>query len=501
MKIYAGIFQDGLEIKIAFLKKSGKKLQIQKIISVPSSEKHFVYNTSNLSSNVDEENFDIEEIREGAKSQTQLNQIIGHYPLENIKFTPVITEPQISYLVYNPETSKKYSEIKNDLKKLWKETNNLDLPLNKIDFIEYKNNSFISSVVQEDIPILSELTDLASYCDAKSLDILSLRSGDITLINYVFRFYHPGKDETFLIIYIGVDSVRLIFIKDEKVIHINRYLSLNFERQGLVGFISSKIVLEMEYAGITEISNILLTGEINDELISSFRQSFPFTIVDALNLNIFDTNHLDEKDKGLIQSYSLPLIAVLDELYPYHNVRKNLEVHSKRLSKISVIKRIDFISIFLFLVLIFLIWFSINRYLERSKQLENLIEQTSKVEKIITSSPDEIRKIDSLSKKFEILNSYHNKTEQLLKDRVWWTDQLMTINSFNPRKNKMWLTTITVDEKNNSQIIIRGLTLDRSKIPDFMEVLKDAELKNIHLYEIRGKKIFQFELLSRMDIR
>ncbi|MFN4110861.1 MAG: hypothetical protein ACK4G1_01190, partial [Ignavibacteria bacterium] len=274
MKIYCGVFQDGLEIKIACIKKHGKKLQVEKLITVPSSEYQLIFNsTKEVEKSNDELSLELSGLEENTLPQTALSELIELYPLENLKFVPVITEPQISYIVYNPNTSKKLGEVKNEFQKIWKELSNIDLSLNKIDFIEYKNNSYISSFVQSEIPVLNELKNLSAISETKSLDILSLRSGDISLINYILHYYRRANEETYLVVYVGLDSIRMIFIKDGRAIHINRYLSLNYERQGLTGFLSSKIVLEMEYAGISEVNNIILTGEINDELMSAFIQS------------------------------------------------------------------------------------------------------------------------------------------------------------------------------------------------------------------------------------
>lgn len=498
MKIYCGVFQDGFEIKVACLKKHGKKLQVQKLISVPSTEHQFIFSSKELNQVNDEVSIDLNEIAETTQPQSALSDLIEHYPLEGLRFIPVVTEPQISYLVYNPETSKKNIEVKEEFSKLWKDLSNTDLSLKKIDFIEYKNNSYISSILHEEIPVLNELKNLSLISETKSLDILSLRSGDISLLNYILRFYHPGKEETFLAIYVGTDSVRMIFIKDGKAIHINRYLSLNYERQGLISFLSSKIVLEMEYAGISEVNNIILTGEVNDDLLSAFIQSFPFTNVNYLNLDTFDLSLLSVEDKLKLQSYSLPLVAVLDELYPYNGIKKNLDVHSKRLSKVSLVRKIDFISISLFLILIGLIAFSSSKYLDRIKKLKELKLQASKVELIKSTSSEELAKIDALNRKYELLNAYVTKNEELMKDRIWWTDELVTIHSFNPKKNKLWLTSLIVDEKNPAIVNIKGLAIDRAKVTDFMKVLRNAELKNIHLYEIRGKKIFQFEITANI---
>jgi len=53
-----------------------------------------------------------------------------------------------------------------------------------------------------------------------------------------------------------------------------------------------------------------------------------------------------------------------------------------------------------------------------------------------------------------------------------------------------------VEDKAQSSYLIKGLAIDRSRIPELMGALNNAELKNIYIYEIRGKKIYQFELTT-----
>ncbi|MGB9665485.1 MAG: hypothetical protein ACPL25_11300, partial [Ignavibacteria bacterium] len=323
---------------------------------------------------------------------------------------------------------------------------------------------------------------------------LPLRSGDVALINYALNVYKPEKDETYLIIYVGTDAIRLIFIKDGKVVHINKYLGLSSERLGIVSFLSSKIVLEMEYAGVTELTNIVITGEINDELFSSIKQSFPFANVEILDLNIFDFSSLDEELVHKSHSYILPLLAICDEVYHYSNVKKNLEFQTKRLSKISFSKKFDFLSLVLVIVLGALIFFSFRIYKGRAEQLKKLREQISKIEIIKSISSTELDKINQLSKRYDILNAYSNFLNESLNSLMRWTDQLLLLESFNPHKNKIWITSISLDEQNPSSYLLKGLAIDRSKIPDLMATFKNAELKNIYIYEIRNKKIYQFEL-------
>lgn len=491
MKVYCGIFQDGLEIKIAFVQKRGSKFSILKFLSVPSAEYNF---STSIETNLKENSeFDLiigDEV--SSSRRTNLTEIINFFPLDEVKFVPVVTQPLISYLVFSSEEK---TNLKEKLKEEWSKLTNRNLEIEKIDHIEYKNKSIVSTILQEQIPILDEINALREISDTKSIEILPLKSADICFINYFFNYYHIEKAKTYLLLYVGTDSLRMIFIKDGKIVHINGYQSIVLSQRGLGEFISSKIVLEMEYAGLTELTDIILTGEINNEFYSSFKNSFPFTNVQLLNVEPFDLNNLAEEEKARILSYSFPLLAILDELNQYKGIKKNLSIHSKKVSKISVIKKIDFLSILFSFILIGITYYSIQTYLQNEKEINQLKVQVQKTEDIQKIPAEQLKLIDNLNNRFVILTSYKSKLDQLLLNSSRWSEFLKKIDYFKPTKQKMWLTQISPDEKNDSQIVIKGLTISRNSIPDLLRIFSQGEIKNIYVNEIRGKKIFQFEIL------
>lgn len=491
MKIYCGIFQDGMEIKIAFVQKRGSRYCILKFLSVPSVE----YNFSTVTEGNFKESTDLDLIIENevsASRQTNLTEIVNHFSLDEVKFVPVVTQPLISYLVFNPEEK---TNMKEKLREEWSKLMNRNLEIEKIDYIEYKNKSIVSTILQDEIPILEEINVLREISETKSIEILPLKSADICFINYFFNYYQLEKAKTYLLLYVGTDSLRMIFIKDGKVVHINGYQSIVLSQRGLIEFISSKIVLEMEYAGLTELTDIILTGEINNEFYSSFKNSFPFTSVQLLNVETFDLNNLAEEEKERVFSYSFPLLAILDELHQYKGIKKNLNIHSKKVYKISVIKKIDFLSIFLTFILIGISYYSTQTYLQNDERINQLKIQVRQSEDIQKIPSEQLKLIDNLNNHFVILSGYKSKLDQVLLTSSQWSEFFKKIDYFKPTKQKMWLTQISPDEKNNSQIVIKGIAISRNSISDLLRIFSQGEIKNIYVDEIRGKKIFQFEIL------
>lgn len=491
MRVYCGIFQDGLEIKIVFVQKRGSKYSILQFLSVPRVEYNF---TTATETNI-KESSELDLIIENEVStsrQTNLTELVNHFPLDEIKCVPVVTQPLISYLVFSPTEKTNFKE---QLKAEWSKLTNQSLEIEKIDYIEYKNKSIISTILQDEIPILEEINALKEISDTKSIEILPLKSADICFINYFFNYYQIEKVKTYLLLYVGTDSLRMIFIKDGKVVHINGYQSIVLSQRGLIEFISSKIVLEMEYAGLTELTDIVLTGEINNEFYSSFKNSFPFTSVQILNVEPFDLSHLSEEEKVHVFSYSFPLLAILDELNQYKGIKKNLNIHSKKVSKVSFIKKIDFLSILLSLILIGISYYSVQTYLQNDEKINQLKMQVRQAEDIQKIPAEQLKLIDNLNNRFVILTSYKTKLDQLSLTSSKWSEFLKIIDSLKPTKQKMWLTQISPDEKNSSQIVIKGLTISRNSIPDLLRIFNQGEIKNIYVNEIRGRKIYQFEIL------
>ncbi len=494
MKIYCGIYQDGLEFKVSFLKKHKKKITVLKNLVLPYLVNEPILDMpSNKLISTDGLIIEDENVEASASS---LLTLMEHYPIEELNFIPVISEPNIAYLILNGSSLQSGGNLKNTIKKLWENKLNRNVNESMLDYVEYKNKNIVSTFINGEIQLLNELKNLSQVINIKSLEILPVRSADISLINYFFRFYKPQKYQQYLLLYVGADLLRMIFISGNNVVHINDYLSIGTQRSELLSFITSKILYEMEIAGVTSISDIIVTGDIAQNLISALKQNFPFTKIEPLNLSVFNVNVEDEQLVDTIQAYSIPLLAVLDTIYPYSEIKHDLKIHSKRVSKLSIFKKFDFLSVLGIVLIFYILHFSKTIHEKNRLVLEELMLNLDKLSKAENQTSDYSR-LNSLNADFYILSKYSSMLEKLTSEQSSFSPLLDKINLFNPINNGLWLTDIKTDDGLESSLTIRGLALDRIKIPEFSKIFSESEIKNIYIYEIRNKKIFQFEILVK----
>lgn len=494
MKVYCGLFHEGNIIKLAFLRKSRDKFILLKLLTLPSSRMQTEKIASAKAEMIGTDFGDViidYELENENLPYTNLHEIFEFFEAENTIFIPTITQPNVSFYVYNnlKEDSKNKSKIEQI--KDWIALLNPNIEKDEIDFVEYKNNNIIAIYSYEEPQILTELNILSKNTKLKSLDIPSIRFADVSLINFFFNNYNINNLSSYLLLYKGVESIRMIFIKEGKVVHINDYLSYESEKYNLINYLVSKIYYELEYTDIKTLNEIIIAGEINSDFILSLKQNFPFTSISSLDLKLIEYSNTDYNEWD-IQSYSLPIISVIDYILPYKGIRKNLKSHSKSISKISILKKIDFISIVLFLILSYLSFYSINEYIKKVEIIKSIKDQIER-NKIVTISHPYSAEINRLETQLKTINKYLEITSELKLEISALNKIFTSIDQFSPIKKGIWLTNIEQKESDNL-ISIKGLAIDRNQIPKFAQIFEMSEIKSINIYEIRGKKIFQFEI-------
>ena len=127
---------------------------------------------------------------------------------------------------------------------------------------------------------------------------------------YVAKRKKFFPDDQSLIVYIGKEYSKLIFLQGRKLKHIGTTLDIGTTNLHTYDVYFSKILLEMENGGITSLDNIIVCGEDDSEnLILSFYGTFPEANVSRLEFDDLDITQLDEDTKSKFSSYSVPTVS------------------------------------------------------------------------------------------------------------------------------------------------------------------------------------------------
>ncbi len=301
-----------------------------------------------------------------------------------------------------------------------------------------------------------------------------------------------------LIIYIGKEFSKLIFLEGQKLKHIGATLDIGVQNLHTYDVYFSKILLEMENGGIPRLDNVIICGDDRSEnLVLSFYGTFPEANVSELQFNMFDLQEISEEDRKEISSFSVPLSAA----YEYYaeqdkeltgiNILPKYIVENQKLFQFGwhsfVILPLLFIAAYFFTVNILSNVQELNELDSKILQLEQLAIQN---ESIISQMEPISRKISSFDNTQTILDSAMSGTEV-------WGKTLEKVSNFVERRRNFWVSHL--ETRNSNNILIKGYSLSRNVLTEFAEYSNSSVLQNVLYEPLRNKNAFAYTLNFKIE--
>lgn len=502
MKKYVGIFVDGPETKVAIVSKTSKGFKLEDIVTfgLKGSPYQF-YGQEKSDYEVDSDTilFEPTEETEDVVEEPMLSTVITN-KVRNIKdiiFVPVVSEPQVSYLIIPNVPKGNEKQIKQFIVDKWLETKLASIDENNLRYYKYFKDHYITAYINEDFPVLEQIRQFARFWKMRMPRIPFISAGDICLTSYVLNKYNIQADKNYLIIHIGIDSSRIIFISNKTIKHISSYLGIGVQTVGFHDIIISKINLEMDVAQISEIDKIFLAGEVTESTVPlTFYGSFPLADVEIIKFDELDLSGLNEDKKEQIPVYAFCIAPIFFFLQkdktktPFVNLLPFDVIESQKIFKLSPVG-------YLLLFLIFLaVAFFTQRYITNQKKIEVLQTEIQSKQLLIAENAELVNRVNQLSNRIEAGRRIQQTIDTLILGAERWTEILMKIQEFQPRKRRIWLTSIAASEEG---VKIFGVGINKYTIPDFSDYLDKALLKSMISQELREKEINRFEINLKPD--
>ena len=185
--------------------------------------------------------------------------------LSKYSFIPALTEPTIYYHLYEGAKPQKPLKLKQQIIDEILETKNVSVDRDSIDYTELADKSLLSVFIVGEVACVNLINSLASQNNRRFYKIPTVKSSDISLAYYVAKKKKFFPDDHSLIVYIGKDYTKLIFLQGRKLKHIGTTLDIGTSNLHTYDVYFSKILLEMETGGIPSLDNIIVCGEDDSE--------------------------------------------------------------------------------------------------------------------------------------------------------------------------------------------------------------------------------------------
>lgn len=505
MKPIVCLYCEGSDAKLAVLSREKGVVKVHRVASLamskalqPSSKREF-FSDINKSDSPSEISFDkldeIAEIPEPVDTSDvgQLQSALYGFKVNNLQFIPIITEPVVNYHLYEGPRDENKKKLLQSIITDIQAVKGIAVEEDSVDVTELNDKAMLSVFIEGDIPCVQLVNLLANYNKRRYLRIPTIKTAELSLAYYISKSYKFFPEDNTLIIYIGKEYSKLIFLEGQRLKHIGTTLDIGTKNLHTYDVYFSKILLEMENGGIPKLDNIILCGEDRSEnLILSFYGTFPEANVSELKFEGLDTSMITEEDISNLALYAIPLASAseyFDELSKEHVGINFLPRYIQENQKFLQFGWHSYALLpFLFGAAFFFTFQILSSYRE-IKDLDFEIERLTQRQIQNQALVEEIAPLDSR------INSF-DATESILDSAAAgsgiWNKSITKISDFIERRRNFWLTRL--ESINKEEVKIYGYALSRSVLTEFTQFSKDGMLNFINYEPLREKSAFAYTI-------
>lgn len=504
MKTIACIYCEGNDTKLAVVghEKNGSRLKVLSTASVDVvSSKTDLHPTAGF--NLDADGLQLE--GEGAKdtsfgspeleapSISSIGAALKGVNLNKLEFIPALTEPAIYYHPFDGKRDLKGNKLLDEIISDIRQSKGMNIERESLDYIELSDGSLLSAFVDGPVACVNLTDNIAEHLGKKFFKVPTIKSADIALAYYVAKRKKFFPDDQSLIVYIGKEYSKLIFLQGRKLKHIGTTLDIGTTNLHTYDVYFSKILLEMENGGISSLDNIIVCGEDDSEnLILSFYGTFPEANVSRLEFDDLDVSQIDEETKAKFSSYSVPIAVATEYFDEIAKEHKGINVLPKYISEEQKFFQFSWHS-FAVLPLLFLAAFLFTlKVLQNNKELSRLDEEIKQKNMIIRQNQETLSKISELEGKISSFGQTQAILDSAAVGTGVWKNVLKDIAAFCGSKQNIWISNIVRD--NSNSIKIEGYSLSKYSPTDLAYSFENARLNSMLNEALREKNAYKYNL-------
>lgn len=503
MKPIVCIFGEGNDTKIAVLEKEKEKIRVLKTGSynVVQPPIEVAAGITNLKMETDDLSFE-ELDKETAVSEVEVVSTSGlalistslkGINLNNSLFLPVLTEPALHYHVYEGSKLGKSSKFVQNLIQDISETKNITVSKDELTYIELADKSSLAVFLSGEATAIKLISSLAGYNGKRFYKIPTIKSAEIALANYVARKKKFFPDDQSLIVHIGKEFTKLIFLQGRKLKHIGTTLDIGTTNLHTYDVYFSKILLEMDNGGISSLDNIIVCGEDDSEnLILSFYGTFPEANVSKLEFDEFDLSVLDDESKKTISAYSIP-IAAANEYFddPSQKNKDYINFLPRFVREEQKVFQFAWHGYAILPLLFGATFFLTLQVLMNNKKMSDLDKEITQQTILLRQNQEILGRIAELENKI----SGFDQTQAILDSAAVgtgvWSKVSEHFSDFFGAKQNIWLTKLSQD---NGIIVVEGYALSKLSPTELTYSIDGATLKGMLNESIREKDAYRYSI-------
>lgn len=426
-----------------------------------------------------------------------IHEILNKFADKKYRLALSLAEPQIYYTHFNSDWGLKGDKLKKRvIEELSKTQQNTELlQPEDVNLIRKDDGRLLAIVRDGDVNILPEM-EAAQPGITNRIEFIE--TAEIALVNLVKKNYNLPPESNNLLVYIGHEFSRLTFMRGNGILNISYIIGVGLDSDNIVNTIYSRILLEQDNLNITELDNIILTGQAFDAGIDRFlAEKFPReTNIQYLSLQQLG---LAENDP-LASRFAVPIGSALRILMPKDPSLYRVDLTPRAVREGKKKFKIG-ISGWIFLALIPLVAFFTTVKLGQQHQRLLQIEAQTRAKRVELAQLQEVElRLNLMREKLNTFDQTLGVLDSIPLHNATWSQFLNKVSRVARETRYIWITdTFRDGAQGNERVVIKGYSVFRHKIPQFANSLGNARLIKVEVQEIRDKTVYNFEIETVVD--
>ncbi|HTY01033.1 MAG TPA: hypothetical protein VMG09_13485 [Bacteroidota bacterium] len=500
-----GLFVDGLDIKLAHLSLRGKRVVVEELRTATLATKMAEHKSVDLgaSAGLDgSDGFSLQSlpVTEGPTTEMHsddndsvLLSLLASYPVSKYSLIYSLAEPAIYYHGVESNFGLKGLKLKQRILEELRNIRAFQPAIDAVDTIETDEGGLLTIVREDGLSLINSLEGIKNFLGGRMPLIAGIDSADVSLMNVVRRNYELSPNEVTVIIYVGVEYTRLIFMRGANFYQFAPILGEGYDSPNLHNTVYSRLLLEQDNLGIPRINRIVLAGESHRIDFKDFLlQQLPGQEIDYLLMPLVDSSPLPPEQQAEISAFAVPIGAAWRTLEQnnkafYHvNLLPDVVREGQRVFKLAWHGYL--LLMLLFASTLFFTW----QVSSKSRDLREMRESLTLKESQQAENLQLANSIESLQGQLGKYKTSLALYDSLVPGSERWSRVLTRLSHGVEDINSIWV--VEVNAGKDANIGLTGFAQYRMRIPRFTGLFDNAVLKEVTVQAIRDQEVFHYSV-------
>lgn len=506
MKPVVSVYCEGNDTKIAVFSTENGRIRVLRSASIDVMQSAMRLDNGIADLALEGTDLDLEQMKkQGVESDGSVNtssissitESLRGINLSKCDFVTALTEPSVYYHVFEGSKQPRSSKLNADIAQDILNTKGIGVDKDTLGYVELADKSLLAAFIAGDVNCFKLINALANFNNKRNYKITSVKSCEISLAYYVAKRKKFFPDDYSLIVYIGKEYSKLIFLHGRKLKHIGATIDIGTLNLHTYDVYFSKILLEMENGGISSLDNIIVCGEDDSEsLILSFYGTFPEANVSRLEFEDLDLTGLKPEEKEIFSAFSVPTAIAIEYFDELRQEYKGINLLPKYVKEDQKFFQFGWHGYLMLPILFLAALFITQQILNNQSTIKQLDKEITEQTILVKENQQILSQIAELEAKI----SGFDRTQAIL-DSVSvgagiWTKVVTHIADFFGARKNIWLTKLSQD---GSNVVLEGYALSKNVLTDFAYSIDSAILKSVFYEALREKDTYKFMIIFNLS--